>query len=628
MPTVNVQNTETLKLYKNQYLYNGSRYQYLMTGRTDNVSFETWLGNPDYSKQVYYKSISEPILINEAINNCDEYTYGSITVSSKDNNNQDVVKTYYFFVDNISTDAYKQTTINYTIDWWTTNWANIHPKVAHLTRAPTKPLYMEQPFTPLKTTVTKETLSDKYCFGVTYIPSTETGTSYISSLFLEGNEITAELIDAGNWYYYLDMPGADIKDCFVVPIFSLEDIVDSVNPHIIYQIRDYKDEGQGHDADAARSDFIMRFRYILPLTSGVYYHLEDKVNGHRYTATYNSSATDNIAISNGWSYSPSQPLSDVPEYNLYYVRYQSADIIIRYLESQSPRTHTGVGITPEYTPKTIVKTEIESEFYSNEVEKQGIIDWNGNIVWECPYGQYVESFEVTLLKGISHVLLQFLPKVNDSTNLGDMLTGTGFCYDCRHPGLFVDSYQDYVLKNRDYDIQMRKIQSDKQELQAWISTAENVGFGAAFGQKSGAAAAGIGGIIEAVGTRLINEIFDPQIQTQYDKRYQRMTDQISLVGDSITNIYIEDSMIKYVLSMDSYSKDVMKSDIDNNGFVCDEITNDLETMFKATITTVVDGQTYTVKPVFQADNVVVEGACNVIGKQQVVRRLQNGVEFI
>ena len=69
MPTVNVQNTETLKLYKNQYLYNGSRYQYLMTGRTDNVSFETWLGNPDYSKPVYYKSISEPILINEAINN-------------------------------------------------------------------------------------------------------------------------------------------------------------------------------------------------------------------------------------------------------------------------------------------------------------------------------------------------------------------------------------------------------------------------------------------------------------------------------------------------------------------------------------------------------------------------------
>lgn len=254
------------------------------------------------------------------------------------------------------------------------------------------------------------------------------------------------------------------------------------------------------------------------------------------------------------------------------------------------------------------------------------MDWNGNLIWECPYGITIDGFTVRLQLGISHIILQFTPYYTND-RLSEQLTGKGFCYDCRHPGLFVDSYQDYVLKNRDYDIQMRRIQSEKQELQSLFSVAENVGFGMAFGGPVGATAAGIGGLIEATSTWVTNSVYDPQIQRQYDRLYSRVTDQISLVGDSVTNLLFEYPMYVYTLIMDVSSQNTMKNDISINGYVCDETINNLSTIFTNNIIS----DTYLnidIKPVFQADNVVVEGACNVIGKQQVVRRLQNGVEFI
>jgi hypothetical protein len=73
-------------------------------------------------------------------------------------------------------------------------------------------------------------------------------------------------------------------------------------------------------------------------------------------------------------------------------------------------------------------------------------------------------------------------------------------------------------------------------------------------------------------------------------------------------------MIRYKRVMDEPSKNRMNKDIDTNGYYYDEITDNLESYFG-------------IGKVIVADNTVVEGACNVIGKQQIVSRLQNGVEF-
>ncbi len=237
-------NTETLKLYKNAKLYNGSRYQVYLNNKT----MEQYLGTPDYEKTVTYKSIDEPIPINEPIKNCDEYTYGSITNDGK---------TYYFFVDYISTDVYKQTIINFTIDWWSTNWEQIHCTKAHLIRAPTKPGYMEQPFTPMNVTSVEEPLTEDFTIFATYIPSwttTETVTyeengenknetkltdrnSFISYILLEGTDENIVKVSQGTWYQELGLPGADIKDCFIVPYFTLRDFASGVDISPLFVIQ-------------------------------------------------------------------------------------------------------------------------------------------------------------------------------------------------------------------------------------------------------------------------------------------------------------------------------------------------------------------------------------------------------
>ena len=604
------QNTETLKLYKNSKLYNGSRYQYLLTGTQESAyqQFENWLGTPDYSKTVYYKSISEPILINEYIKNCDEYTYGSITNEGK---------TYYFFVDSITTDAYKQTTINYTIDWWTTNWFSINCTIAHITRQNiTKPMYMEQPYSPQYTYAENESITTDYCFMATYIPSSEHGTSYISTLILDGNNETFNLINNGQWYNVLGIPGADIKDSFVVPFFTVDYIKSKVQYNTIYLV------SKEDSLSAVLGNFIDRYPLLVPFSSDAYYWLYCIENGKWYTLTYDSTEPLIVGIKanvvEGQLTNGSHPYRRTL-YNEYYAKLES-DIKIRYLQDNS-LVEIGNQLIIYNSQLPEISRDLTKTFASTEYCRHGIIDWNGEMIWECPYGVTINKFKVTLLKGLSHVILQFIPyDSNDDTYQSNLLTDLGFCYDCKHPGLFVDSYQDYVLKNREYDIQMRRIQSEKQEIQAWANVAENIGFGYAFGgagtgSMRGAQAAGIGGIIEATTTTALNFIYDPQIQNQYDKRYQRMTDQITIIGDSIWNVMFENILSKYYLYMDNSTLAIMNKDITINGYYSNETTDDLQSKFN-------NGR------IIQADNVVVEGACNVIGKQQVVRRLMNGVEFI
>lgn len=606
MPTVSTQGTEQLKLYKNNKLYNGSRYQFYLTNREQ--AFQTFLGTPAFTKTVSYKSISEPILLNEYIKDCDELTYGSIT-------NED--KIYYFFVDSITTDAYKQTTITFTIDWWTTNWSKIDCTKAHITRQNlSKPGYMEQPVSTKNMSITHSSITNNFVIMATYIPSGDgVDISFISYVILKGNIINTSLVEQGYWYQKLGISGADIKDCFVVPFYDYTDFA-TTNKVISVNLSNYTGTLLEKVANAVSDVFgaptqgteAAEFIAWLHSTFGNPVPVYDASSAKLY----------------GW-YSDLQhtPPNYVEEID-YPFTTNLAEYITKGHKVANTTNYTFDESYKMYSMKdgqtrALSKNLTGQTFSSTELSRELIVDWNGNQIWECPVGYSNISFETRLLMGLSHIMLEFVP-TSDKDN-SNMLIGKSFCYDCRHPGLFVDSYQDYILKNRDYDIEMRRIQSEKQEVQSWSSVAENIGFGMAFGKKQGAAAAGIGGVIEATSTTLINQLYDPQIQEQYDLRYQRMTDQISVVGDSITNIYnvlsTSSGMLKKcVISVSTSAQTRYNNDINTNGYYSDEVTSTLSTTYFAT------GR------VIQADNVVVEGACNVIGKQQVVRRLQNGVEFI
>lgn len=611
-------NTENLTLYANPKLYNGSRYVFYQTNR----DYDGWLESFSESvvrKTVYFKSLTEDMELNSSVKDILKYTYGKLTNDGKD---------YYIFIDNIVTDQHGKSYISFSVDWWATEWAKIHPTKAHLTRKPTKPSYMPQPYTPMKVTYDSVPLDGNNgkegTIMFTYIPSEGTLPSYISIGMLPLTERNLALVQNGYWYQRFNIPGADIKDCFIVPYVTIEDIIE--NQDVFTNISLNVEIPEEHDPDLGQKfidNFNARFPGIDPTTvfptdidpssidptnpdfseiePKVYneydgkYYVVFKYQGvvpDKWYAYYDKSVT-----TDGYSYmhrltTTFEDEHGTIEYDGYYITLNDNKV--------------------DYFEFTINNLNITTDEY----QVMGIQDWNSDSIWECPYGMNITSFKVRLITGISHIMLEFLPNGTDKN--GSKLTGLGFSYDCRHPGLFVDSYQDYILKNRDYDIAMRQIQSEKQEWSSVASVFENIGFGMAFGQEKGARAAGIGGIIESMATYAINTTFDPKIQEQYDFRYARMTDQISLVGDSITDVYNEkeNGLLQiYTLTMDDATKQNMDTDIEINGYVCNEYTKNLENMFNVGV-------------IIKAEDIVIEGACCLEGKHQTVYRLQNGVEFI
>ena len=616
-------NTENLTLYAHPKLYNGSRYVYYQTDR-DYDAYLLESSESVITKTVYFKSLTEDMELNSPVKDILKYTYGKLTNDGKD---------FYIFIDNIVTDQHGKSYISFSVDWWATEWFNIHPSIAHIKRSSYRPLYMAQPFQPLYTEYSSVSFNGesgkKGCIMFTYIPSHDNQDSYISLGMMNITDKTLALVQTGYWYQKLGIAGADIKDCFIVPLVDTDDIV-SGEQVLEYYVASFNAPDDipytiGHNSlESMRSryphimnDLPTSWEYFYPISPT---QIPADINFGKLL--YNEKDGKFYRV---WRYYYSSEQGYLPfgrrvDIDISYYGFSKA---YSYEEKTLNQWQQEIYVFESYILSNNDETIEAFNFSvtglnikSNEYQTMGINDWNSDLIWECPYGVTVTSFNIRLLLGISHIMLEFI--ANGQTKNGSKLTGIGFSYDCRHPGLFVDSYQDYILKNRDYDIAMRQIQSDKQIWAAAASTAENVGFGFAFGNVSGGAAAGVGGLIETVSTYIINKEFDPKIQEQYNLRYKRMTDQISLVGDSITNVYNEreNGLLQvYTLLMDLPSRNRMANDINVNGYVCDEFIDDLESLFDVEIK-------------IQADNVVVEGATCLEAKHQTVYRLQNGVEFI
>lgn len=602
-------NTETLVLYANPYLYNGSRFVFYQgANRDDNLTFEDWLEDTSEGiseeMTVYYKSLTEPLELNSPVGDMVKYTYGKLSNDGYE---------YYIFIDRILTDQHGKSYIHYSVDWWASLWDDVHPTIGHLTRKPTKPAYMAQPYEPLNVTVEQSVITNEFSIMATYIPSKEHMKSEILTIIVPGNNLTLRKVEDGTWISELNMAASDVKDSFVVPLFSYEFIKNNYRTEELYLLDcDYEDM---HDA----YELAFPGRRITSQETAEAVFVYNEKDGKYYQGHWFSGTSDFGFYE---YYRWSELDVDYVEC-LVKVPVEGGDLLpVKYLRNRLTRW-AFLNETP-VVPIRLVNVTL----HSDEVEKQGIMDFNGNLIWECPYNTTITRFKVSMLKGLSHVMLQFVPEIDGEFNLSTILGGYAFSYDCRHPGIFIDEYREYVLKNREYDIAMRSIQSERQVWQAGVSTIENAAFGFAFGDSAtahkkgkamsrvpyGAIAAGIGGVIETIGTFMINQEFDPRIQEQYDKRYVRMTDQISIIGDCITNAAYESLLYRYTLTMDVPSQNVMNKDIQVNGYQCNEMIDSVESLFDK-------------GAIIQADNVVIEGACCLDAKLQTVYRLQNGVEF-
>lgn len=507
-------NTETLTLYSHPKLYNGCRYKVIQSG----IDYDDYLNETSESrlvKTVYYKSLSEPIDIKEDIPVLDSYTYGMLTAMGKK---------YYIFIDKCDTDQNGKTTISYTIDWWSTEWAKVTPTIGHILRHNQLPQYMAQPFTPYVPDIRIEKLdikaTNKENNGVilfAFINSLRVpDVDYMTYGAMAASTSSMEIVVNGTWQEELGLPDSDVTGVWFVPII----------PFSIFQNQWTRSE-----------------------SGGVYYYCGER----------------------------SEKLSR----------------IFTYTEE--------LNITSTYD------------------KVQGIMDYNGDKIWECPQNKTVNRFRIEVDVAPTNCLLRFIPvsSTSESPVLPmDEISGMGFTYNCRAPSLFIDSGSEFTWRERSYNDEMRRLQMGQDVWASAFSSAENAGFGMAFGGKVGMSAAATGGLVETIGTIGKHLVFDPMIAKAEFSHKLKQQDYMSVVGNSVVRAFKRGiNMSVFSSRMDKPSKDRADIDIKVNGYYCDIITDKLyEYITKDTI--------------ILAEGVVVEGAVPLDCKHQVVQRFAAGVEFI
>ena len=447
-------NQETLVLYKIPKLYNGSRFQPYLTGRTMS-SFLSDYTSGSRTLEISYKTLGEPIKLSINLGIIQEYSYGKLTIGGT---------MIYIFIDSVDTDQHGCSTINYSIDYWSTLWDNITCTNAHVSRYNgSKPLYMSQPYSPLSTTV--EVNNDlgsggcvlfSYIDSIDYTPSGSSTTEQIDLMkygVIDIGAVGLKAVETGDWRRKIGILATDVTDIFIVPIFTASDFADA-----------------------------------------------------GWTTVSTSTVTWYTSGDNGSSLMPTKtiPLNSI--------------------------------------------TTTESSIY-------GVCDWNGNSIWECPYGVTIDSFYVQFSASVTHCQLRFSPIINDKHELANEVNGMGFTYECRHATIVIDTGEEYSWRDRSYDVSMRELQSEREEVQAVANFGENIGFGVAFGGKVGGAASAVGGGIESIATIVLNSIYNPQIQQLTDEHYDRMCDTMSVVGESLTPVYQFDSDPIYLYMLPATSSD-------------------------------------------------------------------------
>lgn len=286
---------------------------------------------------------------------------------------------------------------------------------------------------------------------------------------------------------------------------------------------------------------------------------------------------------------------------------------------------------PDYPdiPEIFLTIDLGQEFTSDEKNTYYLTDWNGNLIWEAPYGYRFRYMHLFFCFGVTHFNVRGLFDDESGTNQYFLLqnenVGRGFCYECRHVTLFVDSYSEYVMRMRDYDVESRRIQNEVEFYKGLVGTAEAGGYGAAFGGPIGAVTSVLGGLTETFGTALINNTYSPQIQSLEDMKYALMQDEMSIIGDSLTplrmGVNVVSGELKYAwnclveISMDESSVKRMDDDIKVNGYHCDETVEDIDSLI-------------TTGTVIKADNVVIEGTISSVYRNDIANRFERGIEFI
>ena len=190
---------------------------------------------------------------------------------------------------------------------------------------------------------------------------------------------------------------------------------------------------------------------------------------------------------------------------------------------------------------------------SSTLYKRGVIkDMRNNIVWSCPINHTYEVVEARL--------------VCNATACNVVVTlKEGYDYQvatipCELMDVYVDSWREYLSRQRDSDKALRQISYDQTAWQSGISSLTGGINGAMSGSLAGSSAgvgavAGIGlGVVSALGNYVVNRYYDPKLQEQYDRQSQRQNDTLSLSGNVSLDMYYHNYAGKVDVYPDTISR--------------------------------------------------------------------------
>ncbi len=190
------------------------------------------------------------------------------------------------------------------------------------------------------------------------------------------------------------------------------------------------------------------------------------------------------------------------------------------------------------------KIQLNMNLLNMETRKTSITDLTGNIIFTpYPRKMYPPNIYLKLALNTSLTSPAFSCWLsNDATyDDADLKLETLFTLPFEPLDVMGDSYQEYFVRQRDSDIQSRKLSYERQLVERIAGAGQGAIGGAIAGGMSGAggigAVAGFGlNAISSLGQYVINQHYDPKEQAIIDKRYKNSKDELIFVGSKVESI--------------------------------------------------------------------------------------------
>lgn len=187
-----------------------------------------------------------------------------------------------------------------------------------------------------------------------------------------------------------------------------------------------------------------------------------------------------------------------------------------------------------------LKTTKNINIKRSDTEYTVFRDCKGNIVWECPKGNYYDdNLDLTLLIDISAnscVIKIFVDNKNSDEDIIVLPLET--------IEVFNDAFKEYSYRQRFADIENRQI---SREMETWKSGL-NIGGqivqggvagvgGGLIGSLVGATVGAISGTVSTVGGHFVNEYYGNKQQDVIDHQYRNEYDNLLLQGSGISGLF-------------------------------------------------------------------------------------------